>query len=543
MLIIVGVVGLSSGEGECLKTTPHPTNCGNCGCFPNPMNELARTRILTALGFCVTLGLLLVVSFHRVHTVVASLGGTCKAFSSLPPTACPAPLITPPFHDRIRLSLYLVEGDPSVTLSSRDGTWPAELTTGLSALVARTTTSEGLLDVSIDPPTRLAYGVLCDPGLLIPMGGVENNSHGFMIPSWTIPAMPGLINDWPVPVGASNTRTVYPMSLTNGSSALHTFFESTPVLLAQQSACGCGANSGGSGNGRGWYLDRSLWAALSLGSPTTPPQPCAPENIVPCGTQCCCRTLTGAQHLNIILYRAPPPISPLVFQAEGRESTTTTTFSSLHSKGLGWVLILNASEAAAPSHSNHTDIISPSEVVSALDVVGRALNWSLGVLPPSPTSPSHPASPAISHGCVLERETRRVVAWYCSEHEKSEGAGGVLTGWWVQWVGGGMEGAVRGIPPHVASQLQAAVQGLQVWGASITPPNLPQSHHSLAHIRLAWLHAQAAASDTGASQEGYIKPLHLLAVYASFWAPILPPLLTSILTPLLTFRRRPFPIK
>jgi len=191
-------------------------------------------------------------------------------------------------------------------------------------------------------------------------------------------------------------------------------------------------------------------------------------------------------------------------------------------------LLLNASSSL---NSPPEEALNSVEVEALLSLVDEALYWNIfGAAKEGQRGETlNGGSLDTKWGCRLEADVRKIISWYCAQYDEMGGEG-----WALKWLLGGFTARLIRIPKHVALQLSAAVSELmRVVVRSREDGTEEGWGRFLSHLRLAKLHAQSTVEDPRAGADVFMKPSHLVAVYASFWAPILPPLAVSLLSPVL----------
>ena len=513
--------------------------------------DAASSRWCAALAFAASLLLLCALATSRVHLESHALAPPCSALRQLP-----APPAAPPLPAGLHLAAVLLEGEPTPASGAAPLPWdpPSALLPALLALRARLAPT---LDVTLAPPRRLAYGALADPGLLLPLvtdAAASPASPAYLVPAWAAPALRGLNPDWPLATGAADARVAYPLGEAAAAAAVAGgeggAAASDPVLASScQAAAGASSSSSSSAFGNAGSepsLGRSLPATAAAAArslqrllhflappPLSPSEACAPYNALLCRARGGnatsaptphCAHHRGGEVVNLIIYRAPAALSPLLFEAaegdlplpphfhaqrvceapraSGNGSSSPAAFCATGTPlrrfpGLGWVYAL----PHAPP---------PSWQADAAAALSAAVLASL-------------SAPEAAHAAAHADSARRAAAALCAE---DEAAGGQW--WWWHWlIKTRMEGLKRRIPRHVAAELAEAVAALARYESSSS------GSEALAHARTARAHATAAAQDALATLDGYVAPAHVLAIYLPWWAPVVLPLALALAAPLL----------
>ena len=538
------------------------------------------SALSTTLCFCV----LCYLAFMRVHLEVHSLAPTCGALDRLVAEFSlqlePPPPSTPPSYSGVHLTAWLVEADPTAPVLEWD---PGRYL--LPELYSLAREVEPWMDVTLAPPRRLAYGSLVDPSLLLPLRSASGEPS-YVIPRWASSALRGLNADWPMHAGPSDAVLAHPLpdvplerpgQNASGSATLASSCTAPPSNPQSPAAPGDSSSLGRS-------LPAALQAAAQLlralllpavGGASPPPKepPCAPYNRLLCKGRSHCASHRGGESFHFIVYRAPAPISPLLYQAawEGGEEEGGEGPAAA---GAGAGALVCRHPQAQENNPN------PSGATGKGCTRATPLKWFPGfgwvyILPALPplgweraaaqearrAIAEHltgtPASAATAH----EQVALRSLGHLCREWE---GGGG--ESWWVHWLlQGRMQRLQRRIPAHVASQTQAAVNALLAArracattsassAASASSSAAGSSNASehfweeqcgfggggeeacrvrcLPHLSAARRLATAAAQDAMATLDGYTQPQHLLATYLPWWAPVCLPLLLALLAPI-----------
>lgn len=360
-------------------------------------NLCAPSRCLSASAFAIPLTVIALLSAIRsggLFGAGAATADACAALSALEP-------LSPAYLERLAIlsdgislnhsgALNVDAVALSVAVSFADGEpeepdlWDSPSSTALTSTNAFASTLSKYIDIFVSRPSRVAFAVVADAGVLLP-AAMEDGSTAFLAPAWALSAALSL-NDWPLRRGTKGPPIAYPADLSstlssepprNGDlfavasalpyaarlspasvigdgSILGTApktFECNTISAAEFSGAGSGPDSVDTDGSLGRSLESLGRAALHYlrngrypDAHGLPDWPCAPEMRVMCtctggagdyvtlATRWCL-TINGPQTLHIVHYAPPKAISPLFFEAhdntEAESSSNRPTYTKL----------------------------------------------------------------------------------------------------------------------------------------------------------------------------------------------------------------------
>jgi hypothetical protein len=460
----------------------------------------------------------------------------------------------------LRLHVWLAEAAPAPGEGGARWRPGATLAPALTPLFRA---AAHVLDVSLAPPRRLAYGAVVEPALLAPVPA-PGGGAAFLAPAWALPmALP--LNDWTwLREGPTEALTAYAVDSDGGGSggggggapaprAGELPFGALPSGADGEEVGGGGGDAGcrcepapdaaeplfgapaGAAVGRDGdgSLGRSL-AALAADAARwarrawapAPVTPCAPENLVRCHCgdgeggglrqqqrrqqqRALCLTHAGAWAFHSVLLRPPPSLAPQFLERSsgGNASAWPPGGSTLRVFGWGAIHLVNG--AVADSGGGDA-----WEAAAAAEVAAQ-LREALGLPPPAGDPVAFSAEDlrfldtrwALVHRTMAREALRGVCA-------QAGNARGTLP--------------LR-VPAHVQGQVREGLRELRAADALCEKEGgAAGSTGALRALRRARLHAEAAAADAYATRTAALSAMHGWAIYAPWWAAAAMPLLLAL---------------
>lgn len=564
------------------------------------INLCAPSRGLSASAFAIPITVIALLSAIRsggLFGVGAATSDACAALSALEPLS-PAYLerleslsggMSLNHSGALNANAFAL----SLAVSFADGEpeepdlWDSLASTTLTSTIAFASKISKYIDVYVSRPSRVAFAVVADYGVMLPVT-TDDGRAAFLAPAWALPAALSL-NDWPLRRGTKGSPIAYPVDSLFSSlmsqigdfnavaSALPFAARLSPasvigedsILNSEPGICECstfpssifsGAGSGPDSVDADGSLGRSLEslgrAALHYLINGRYPDahgshdwPCAPELRVLCtctgGTSeylkpvtRWCLTLNGPQTLHVVHFAPPRAISPLFFEAhdsvEAESSSHRPHYTRLSLFRSSAYNVLRARGGVTASVEAWGDI----HVVNSLRT--PALNDSMPVDSASLSSLrsaiglSRTPEVSLSH----DEELSLLRFWLPAHFERSR----------EDLTFGLCDPARENRPPYVPSHVvAAATESLSLLklahsllGAS-NPDNATDiesvANRALHALRLARFHAASVVSDPYVSTDSYVPISHQLAIYAPWWAPLILPVLLSLVQAYYSFNR------